>query len=310
MDEYALDILIPRNGNVNITQISIVRGETPPKLFSDSTTTQEIATATQVSQLAGSWAVQNLTSAGTVLNQINLNRNGSVKIDGKLVQITGETIINSGVIKSAMIGNGQIGTAQIGTIDASKANLININATNISTNGLTANVIKGGTLTSLNGSTAFNLQTGWLDMNSESVGIRNLWPNYPIQYLVFGRGSIHGKSASYTALMSNSKRTIGMNDGSAGIQIWNAMDNTTAVNVYGDEVAFMYNAHDKKGIIFNNVTNDIHSVNILNAANVNLASYGGNNLVALFNDIYRNLRLLHNNKTTETNYTYSMYGPL
>ncbi|HFR3288199.1 TPA: hypothetical protein ACHU3F_002191, partial [Streptococcus suis] len=58
---------------------------------------------TQVSQLAGSYAIQNLTSSGTVLNQLNLNKDGSVKIDGKLVQITGTTYIQDGVITSAKI---------------------------------------------------------------------------------------------------------------------------------------------------------------------------------------------------------------
>lgn len=141
-------------------------------------------------------------------------------------------------------------------------------------------------------------------MNAEAVGIRNLWPNYPIQYLIFGRGAINGKSASYTALMSNSKRAIGMNDGSAGIQIWNAMDNTTAINLYGDEIAMMYNANDSKGLIFNNVNNTIGNVD-----NIYLSGYGNHNLVSLFNNIYDNLKLLHNNKTTATGYSYTLFGP-
>ena len=56
-----------------------------------------------MSQIAGSWAVKNLTRSGDVLNQINLNKDGSVKIDGKLVQITGSTYIEDGVISSAKI---------------------------------------------------------------------------------------------------------------------------------------------------------------------------------------------------------------
>ena len=191
-----------------------------------------------------------------------------------------------------------------GTLDASKANVINLNASNIVSGTMTASRISGGALTALNNTTNFNLQTGWIDMNTEEVGIRNLWPNYPIQYLVFGRGAINGKTASYTALMSNSKRAIGMNDGSAGIQIWNAMDNTTAVNLYGDEIVMMYNANDPKGIVFNNVNNTIGNID-----NIYLSGYGNHNLVSLLNNIYENLRLLHNNKTTATGYNYSLYGP-
>ncbi|MGQ7595122.1 phage tail spike protein [Streptococcus suis] len=75
---------------------------------------------TQVSTLAGSWAVQNLTSSGTVLNQLNLNKDGSVKIDGKLVQITGTTYIEDGVISSAKIGSLDAGKITTGTLDAAR----------------------------------------------------------------------------------------------------------------------------------------------------------------------------------------------
>ncbi|MEG3310684.1 phage tail spike protein [Streptococcus sp. SS-4456] len=95
---------------------------------------------TQVSTLAGSWAVKNLTNSGTVLNQLNLNKDGSVKIDGSLVQITGKTYIQDGVITSAKIGKGQIGTAHIGEIDAGIAKIINLDVSNIK--GLDAEFIK------------------------------------------------------------------------------------------------------------------------------------------------------------------------
>ncbi|HFI0542834.1 TPA: gp58-like family protein [Streptococcus suis] len=95
---------------------------------------------TQVSTLAGSYAVKNLTSTGNVLNQLNLNKDGSVKIDGSLVQITGKTYIENGVIKEAMIGKGQIGTAHIGEIDAGIAKIINLDVSNIK--GLDAEFIK------------------------------------------------------------------------------------------------------------------------------------------------------------------------
>nr|WP_301183494.1 phage tail spike protein [Streptococcus suis] len=98
------------------------------------------AVSTQVSTLAGSWAVKNLTNSGTVLNQLNLNKDGSVKIDGSLVQITGKTYIENGVIKEAMIGKGQIGTAHIGEIDAGIAKIINLDVSNIK--GLDAAFIK------------------------------------------------------------------------------------------------------------------------------------------------------------------------
>lgn len=218
------------------------------------------ATRTQMSLLAGSWSVRNLNSAGDVLGQLNLNPDGSIRINEGLLSVGEKTIIKDGVIKKSMIGNAQIGTAHISEIDASQARLINVSAKNIVSDGLTANIIKGGKLSSLNGVTDFDLQTGWLDINNPNVGIRNQFKNKPLQYLVFGEGEINGKGASYTALMSNSWKRVAMDDGSAGIQIWNANDNTTAVNIYGDLVEFMYNANDPRSIAINTVDNKISGV--------------------------------------------------
>lgn len=226
------------------------------------------ATRTQVTQLAGSWSVKNLNSAGDVLGAINLNPDGSVKINEGLISIGEKTYIKDGVIKNSMIGNAQIGTAHIGEIDASQARIINISVKNLVADGLTANVIRGGNLSSLNGATNFDLQSGWLKMNGEGVGIFNQFADRPIQYLVFHKGAIHNKLGSYTALMSNSHGWVNMDDGSAGIQIWNTNDNTTAVNLYGDEIAMMYNATDQRGITFDNVKNEIKNVETMKVGTI------------------------------------------
>ena len=227
------------------------------------------ATRTQMTLLSNSWSVKALNGPGDVLGAINLNPDGSVKINEGLISVGEKTYIKDGVIKKSMIGNAQIGTAHIGEIDASQARIINISSKNIVTDGLTANVIRGGNLSSLNGTTNFDLQSGWIKMNGEGVGIFNQFADRPIQYLVFHKGAINNKLGSYTALMSNSHGWVNMDDGSAGIQIWNTNDNTTAINLYGDEIAMMYNATDQRGIIFDNVKNEIRNVDKLIVSNLN-----------------------------------------
>nr|DAJ42613.1 MAG TPA: tail protein [Caudoviricetes sp.] len=254
------------------------------------------ATRTQVTQLAGSWSVRNLNSAGDVLGAINLNPDGSVRINEGLLSVGEKTIIKDGVIKKSMIGNAQIGTAHISEIDASKANLINVSAKNIVADGLTANIIKGGRLSSLNGITDFDLQTGWIDINNANVGIRNQFRNKPLQYLIFGEGAINGKDASYTALMSNSWKRVAMDDGSAGIQIWNANDNTTAINIYGDVIEFMYNANDKKSVGIDTVTNKL-----FNIEDIVIRGYS---LSHILDDIFDNF----NNLNHDGNYTRGYHG--
>ena len=274
------------------------------------------ATRTQVTQLAGSYAIQNLNSAGDLINGINLGANGNNRIIGKATHITGDTLIDNAVIKSAMIDKlktanfeaGSVTTTILGAeavtaekvkfdtafiqklvsqqafIDELFAKKATINR--IQSIDFTGNNIKGGKISSLNGVTDFDLQTGWIEMNRDGVGIVNHFVGRPIQYLVFGAGAIANKPGSYTALMSNSNGRIKMDDGSAGIQIWNTNDNTTAVNLYGDEIAMMYNANDPKGIIFDNIKNEIRNVETLNINNTIWIK--GTNLVQLFNLINAN----------------------
>lgn len=244
------------------------------------------ATRAQMTLLSNSWSVKTLNSASDVLGAINLNPDGSVKINEGLISIGEKTYIKDGVIKNSMIGNAQIGTAHIGEIDASQARIINISSKNIVTDGLTANVIRGGNLSSLNGTTNFDLQSGWIKMNREGVGIFNQFDSRPIQYLVFHKGAINNKLGSYTALMSNSHGWVNMDDGSAGIQIWNTNDNTTAINLYGDEIAMMYNATDQRGIIFDNINNEIKNVDNLKIRN--------RSLVELINSINQNFIWINN----------------
>lgn len=292
--EFPFEIWLMRNGTVAVSKVSLIRGDTPPKSFRDDTSPQEVITRTQVKQLNDSYAISALNSAGDILGQLNLNKDGSIKLNEALIAIGDKTYVKDGVIKKAMIANGQIGTAHIGEIDANIARLINVSAKNIVADGLTANIIKGGKLSSLNGVTNFDLQTGWIEMNKEGVGIKNQFPNRPIQYLVFGSGSIDGKPGSYTALSSNSKNRIQMDEGSAGIQIWNTNDNTSGVVVYGDKVKFMYNANDPKAIIFDNINNDIRNVNSMDTEKLytNNLSFQGRPLEELLNAIFWNFRVI------------------
>ena len=71
--------------------------------FSEAPEDTDEAIRSVQTQLAGSWAVQNLTSAGALVSGLNLGANGHNRLDGKLTHITGETLIDKAVIKSAMI---------------------------------------------------------------------------------------------------------------------------------------------------------------------------------------------------------------
>ena len=205
------------------------------------------AVRTQVTQLNDRYSIRNLNSAGDVLGAINLNPDGSVRINEGLLSVGEKTIIKDGVIKKSMIGKAQIGTAHIDEIDASKANLINVTSKNVATEGLTANIIKGGKLSSLNGVTEFDLQNGWIEANGQNIGIRNRFPGRPLQYLTFGKGRIGNVDGSYTALLSNRNGVQKMDSTSAGIQIWNGRSNgkiASAITFYGQSMDFLLNGQE------------------------------------------------------------------
>lgn len=233
------------------------------------------AVRTQMTLLAGSYAIQNLNSAGDIINGINLGANGNNRIVGKATHITGDTLIDNAVIKSAMIDKlktanfeaGSVTTTILGAeaVTAEKVKfdtafiqrLVSQQAfidelfakqatiTKIQSIDITGNHIKGGKLSSLNGVTDVDLQTGWIDMNKEAVGIRNSFPGKPMQYLVFGQGRINNVDGAYTALMSNRNGVIGIEHTSAGIQIWNGKEGSnvqTAITFYGKSMDFIPNS--------------------------------------------------------------------
>ena len=74
------------------------------------------AIRTVQSQLAGSWAVQNINSAGDLISGINLGANGHNRFVGKLTHITGETLIDRAVIKSAMVDKLKTANFEAGSV--------------------------------------------------------------------------------------------------------------------------------------------------------------------------------------------------
>ncbi len=160
--------------------------------------------------------------------------------------------------------------------------------TNIKNVDFTGDHIKGGRISSLNGNTTFDLQTGQIDINGFGVGIRNQFPNRPLQYLAFGAGNINGVDASYTALLSNRNGLQQMDHTSAGLQIWNGRTGSniqSAINMYGQKISFNQSAQPGlKEIIVDTSAHSITGVDEIVIQGVRLS--------LILNDIYDNFRNL------------------
>ena len=112
--EFPLEIWLMKNGQVAIGQVSLIRGDKPPKKFSDNTSTQDVVTQTQVSQLNDSYAIQTLTGPGAVSSQINLNSN-NILIEAAKIRLKGRTLLDEitaidGYFKRLFVGDARIGT--------------------------------------------------------------------------------------------------------------------------------------------------------------------------------------------------------
>ena len=165
----------------------------------------------------------------------------------------------------------------------------------------TGDHIKGGRITSLNGNTTFDLQTGWIDMNGFGVGIRNQFPNRPLQYLAFGAGNINGVDASYTALLSNRNGIQQIDSTTAGLQIWNGRTGNnvqSAVNMYGQKITFNLSA--QPGLKEITIDTSAHSI-----TGVDEIVIQGVRLSYILNDIYDNFRNLG---AVDGNYSRGYYS--
>ena len=84
--------------------------------FSEAPEDTDEAIRTVQSQLAGSWSVQNINSAGDLISGLNLGANGHNRLSGKLTHITGETLIERAVIKSAMVDKLKTANFEAGSV--------------------------------------------------------------------------------------------------------------------------------------------------------------------------------------------------
>ncbi|CAG5481713.1 PblB [Streptococcus pneumoniae] len=101
--------------NLYVTDVQLERGSVATDYKEAPEDTDEAIRSVQ-SQLTGSWAVQNINSAGDIISGINLGANGHNRFVGKLTHITGETLIDRAVIKSAMVDKLKTGNFEAGSV--------------------------------------------------------------------------------------------------------------------------------------------------------------------------------------------------
>ena len=251
---YPFYIYLAKNGWIEFKEPILVRGSNTgpykPSQFDDAYKSVE-ATRTQVSQLAGSWSVKNLSSAGDVLNSINLLANGTNRIDGRLTHITGETVIDNAVIKDGMIEKVSANKLTAGTIDAREVNLINLNAKSITSGIFKGLTFEGGILRGNNGNTTIDLNNNVTSYNGRAT-IEFKSPHNSLEFNSSGRKAFLSPSISTGTQIAawglgiNDRGELDPNKNFVGLKIFNE-PNERSIYLIGD-------VHIVKDSVSNNAT--------------------------------------------------------
>ena len=219
------------------------------------------ATRTQVTQLAGSYSIKNINSAGDIVNSLNLLPDGTTRFDGKLLRITGRTVIDEAVIDGASIKSLSASKLSGGEADFAKMNVVNFDAKNVTSGTFTGLTFRGGRIEGLNGKMNIDLQNSQMNILDNGAGITRQGPNLPTQILrMIEDGQITStgtKHSTLTILGSTTDKNGSTNvSGFAGLRVYNRDE--TLTELAGDQVIVYTNNSNRSPWIFKAGTNADH----------------------------------------------------
>ena len=291
---YPFYIFLAKNGWIEFKEPILVRGSNTgpykPSQFDDAyktaNKTRELAeaTRTQVTQLAGSYSIQNLNSAGDLISGVNLGADGTNRFVGKLTHITGETQIDNAVIKSAMVDKLKTGNFESGSVttqilasnavtadkllvDSAMINKLVTNQafirelmaqkafiTQLASVDFSAERIKGGRLESNTRALVFDLDNSAMNMLTDTAVIRRVFNNFPTQFIRYGTHIENGNRFSKTIIGSNRDGTENSGNRTfSGIEIYNSTNENVEdyTKFYADKL-YLQHSEYKQGWIIQN----------------------------------------------------------
>lgn len=263
---------IAKNGWVEIKEVMLVRGSNTgpykPSQFDDAFAETK-AIRTQMSLLAGSWAVRNLNSNGDVLNSINVLADGTNRIDGRLTHITGQTVIDEAVIDSANLKKVSASKISGGEADFAKINVINFDAKNVTSGTFQGLIFRGGRIEGLDGKMNIDLQNGQYNVLTNDATIRRIDDTNSSQFIKLTKSGFIAERFrdSNAALMvfgtnhNKDPKEVERHDNEtfAGIRLWSGKGNgaeESLTEFIGDRVLIYNNGRYRSPWNFHGNTND------------------------------------------------------
>lgn len=277
-------VYLKKNGWVEFKEPILVRGSKTgpykPSQFDDAYKSLEEtkktteAVRTQMTLLSNSWSVKALNGPGDVLGSINLNPDGSVRINEGLLSIGEKTIIKNGVIKDGMIENLSANKVNFGTLNGNDVNVINLNAKSITSGTFKGLTFEGGIIRGNNGNTEINLNTNTTIYN----GTAKIEFRSPYNSLEFNSGGRKAFLAPTIASGTNNAAfAFGVNDRGEG----NSNNNFVGFKIF--------NSYGNRRIY---MIGDVHIV--ANSVSDNAPSVSLNTILNRINDNFKMLREFRN----------------
>lgn len=184
------------------------------------------AVRTQVTQLAGSYSIKNINSAGDIVNSINLLPDGSTRFDGKLLRITGKTVIDEAVIDGASIKSLSASKLSGGEADFKNIKVINFDAKNVTSGTFKGLVFEGGIIRGNYGNTVINLNSNVTTYNG-TAKIEFMSPQNSLEFNSGGRKAFlsptisNGSNYAAFAFGVNDRGVMDPNANFTGLKIFN-----------------------------------------------------------------------------------------
>lgn len=255
----AFRIKLIGDGRIGTREIMLVKGKTvgPYKPAGG-------VSSTVVTQRANAWAL-NLTGPKDVITSINADTSG-VRLKGKNIVLDGDVIANGrAFIKESWIEDLNASKITAGELNAARVKVINMDASNIVSGTMSASRVRGGELRALNDTTVFDLQSGTLNLYSDTGTIRRIDETSSSQFFKMTRSGFvaerfrDNKAAMIVLGTNHDKSESTNNETFSGIRLWSGTGNghnEDLFEVVSDRIIFYANGRYRSPWVLHNNTQD------------------------------------------------------
>ena len=258
-NRFAFRIKLIGEGRIGVKELRLIKGKTvgPYKPAGG-------VSSTVVTQRANAWAL-NLTGPKDVITAINADTSG-VRLKGKNIVLDGDVIANGrAFIKESWIEDLNASKITAGELNAARVKVINMDANNIVSGTMSASRVRGGELRALNDATVFDLQSGTLNLYSNTGTIRRIDETSSSQFFKMTRSGFvaerfrDNKAAMIVLGTNHDKSESTNNETFSGIRLWSGAGNghnEDLFEVVSDRIIFYANGKYRSPWVLHNNTQD------------------------------------------------------